>query len=93
VVDSFWRWGQPEVFSVDVATGCEHEQQRTQVRELLETLEPELEIPLVLRYFCDLDSREIGELLELSDSPVRSRLRAARKLLAAELIKAGYEHD
>jgi DNA-directed RNA polymerase specialized sigma24 family protein len=45
---------------------------------------------LVLRYFTGLDSREIGRILEMPDSTVRSRLRAARQRLALELRRAGY---
>jgi RNA polymerase sigma-70 factor (ECF subfamily) len=37
---------------------------------------------IVLRYFLELNSREIGELLEQPESTVRSRLRAARRQLA-----------
>jgi RNA polymerase sigma factor (sigma-70 family) len=75
------------------ADKCQTKEVQSLVRGLLETLDSDLKIPLVLRYFCDLDSRQIGELLEIPDSTVRSRLRAARQRLAAELTKAGYEHD
>jgi RNA polymerase sigma-70 factor (ECF subfamily) len=40
---------------------------------------------IVLRYFLELNSREIGELLEQPESTVRSRLRAARRQLADDL--------
>jgi RNA polymerase sigma-70 factor (ECF subfamily) len=41
---------------------------------------------VVLRYFCNFDSRQIGELLSLPDSTVRSRLAKARKQLARDLV-------
>lgn len=40
---------------------------------------------VVLRYFADLNSREIGEITNMPESTVRSRLRAARHKLALEL--------
>ena len=45
--------------------------------------------PLLLRYFCDLDATEIGQMLELKPSTVRSRLREARLKLADGLLKKG----
>ncbi len=44
---------------------------------------------LVLRYFCELDAPEIGELLEIPAPTVRSRLRRARLALAERLIAKG----
>ena len=68
-------------------------EQRALVRRSLDRLEPPLRLVLVLRYFAELDSKEIGRTLDLPDSTVRSRLRAARRRLASELKKAGYTHD
>jgi len=59
------------------------------VRESLQGLDETLLMPMVLRYFCDLNSREIGEILGLSPSTVRSRLREARMILAKQLVKRG----
>jgi RNA polymerase sigma factor (sigma-70 family) len=59
----------------------------------LDGLEPALRSVLVLRYFAELDSKEIGNILGLPDSTVRSRLRAARRKLAWELKRAGYRDD
>ena len=44
-------------------------------------------VPLVLRYFCNLSSQQIGETLELNPSTVRGRLRQGRIILAKELLK------
>jgi RNA polymerase sigma-70 factor (ECF subfamily) len=57
------------------------------VRRTLRELDGELATVLVLRYFCDFDSREIGEMLQLPPATVRSRLRAARKRLADGMSK------
>ena len=61
------------------------------VRETLQELDNTLLMPLVLRYFCDLNSKEVGELLELKPSTVRSRLQEGRMILAKRLIERGIE--
>jgi RNA polymerase sigma factor (sigma-70 family) len=61
------------------------------VRENLQKLDDSLLAPMVLRYFCDLNSKEVGEILALSPSTVRSRLREARMILAKQLLERGVE--
>ena len=61
------------------------------VRENLQKLDDSLMAPMVLRYFCDLNSKEVGEILALSPSTVRSRLREARMILAKGLLERGIE--
>jgi len=61
------------------------------VRENLQKLDDSLLVPMVLRYFCDLNSKEVGEILVLSPSAVRSRLREARMILAKQLLERGIE--
>ena len=61
------------------------------VRESLKKLDDSLLAPMVLRYFCDLNSKEIGEILDISPSTVRSRLREARMILAKGLLERGVE--
>jgi len=57
----------------------------------LAELNPNLLQVMVLRYFGELDSKEIGSVLELNASTVRSRLREARMVLAAKLRQRGIE--
>jgi RNA polymerase sigma factor (sigma-70 family) len=59
------------------------------VREGLQELNDALLAPMILRYFCDLNSTEIGKILALSPSAVRSRLREARMILAKKLLERG----
>jgi len=77
--------------------GPAHEVERLEsiqlVRQQLLSMDPQLHTVLVLRYFVQLDSKEIGAILDLSDSTVRGQLRRARLQLARQLISAGYEHD
>lgn len=59
------------------------------VQETLRQLDESLLCPLVLRYFCGLDSVQTGEILGLLPSTVRSRLRDGRMILATGLRKRG----
>jgi RNA polymerase sigma-70 factor (ECF subfamily) len=61
------------------------------MHKTLQEMDESLLAPMVLRYFCDMNSREIGEILTLSPLAVRSRLRKARMILAKRLIKRGVE--
>jgi RNA polymerase sigma-70 factor (ECF subfamily) len=61
------------------------------MRKTLQEMDESLLAPMVLRYFCDMNSREIGEILSLSPSNVRSRLRKARMNLAKRLVERGIE--
>jgi RNA polymerase sigma-70 factor (ECF subfamily) len=77
----------------DAADAAARDEERELVRRALDGLKPPLRSVLVLRYFAQLDSKEIGRILELPDSTVRSRLRAARRQLAAALKQMGYRDD
>ena len=55
------------------------------VRRALLEMDGEHAAVLTLRYFCEFDSREIGEMLQTPPATIRSRLRAARLLLARKL--------
>jgi len=61
------------------------------VRQNLKRLDETLLGPLVLRYFCRLNSNEIAKTLDLPASTVRGRLRDARMILAKRLQKRGLE--
>ena len=63
------------------------------VQSALEGLDQLDRAPLVLRYFHDMNSSQIAEILEIPDSTVRSRLRRARMKLATVLRKEGYDHE
>jgi RNA polymerase sigma-70 factor (ECF subfamily) len=82
----FGRQSQQE----DAAEIVGKDEEQALVHRALERLEPRLRSILVLRYFTGLDSGEIGRVLQLPDSTVRSHLRAAREKLALELRRAGY---
>ena len=59
------------------------------VRQSLQKMDESLLSPVILRYFCDLNSKEVGEILGLKASTVRSRLREGRMVLAKRLLERG----
>jgi RNA polymerase sigma factor (sigma-70 family) len=59
------------------------------VRQSLKKLDESLLGPVILRYFCDFNSKEVAEILGLNSSTVRSRLRQARMKLARQLLERG----
>jgi RNA polymerase sigma factor (sigma-70 family) len=61
------------------------------VRQTLSELDESLLTTMVLRYFCGLNSTEIGHILALSPSTVRSQLREGRTILAKRLMERGVE--
>jgi len=85
-----WKGDSAGGDAVDAASRLE---ERELVRRALDGLKPPLRSVLVLRYFAQLDSKEIGRILELPDSTVRSRLRTARRQLALALRQMGYRDD
>ena len=59
------------------------------VRAGLDEMDESLRMLLVLRYFCELNATQIGEMLEMPSGTVRSRLRDARLNLAERLKHKG----
>jgi len=83
---------QPELLPVSESGGGNLPEQaaltneaREEVRRLLDGLEPGYRIPIVLRYWYDMAYSEIAEVMEISESAVKSRLHRARRRLA-ELV-------
>ena len=55
------------------------------VQELLDELSPDYRLAVVLRYWYDYSYAEIAEMLETTESAIKSRLFRARQALAKEL--------
>ena len=55
----------------------------------LNEMDETLKVPLVMKYFCGLNSNQISEILELKSGTVRKRLFGARVILAEMLSKKG----
>ncbi|MFC4099336.1 sigma-70 family RNA polymerase sigma factor [Paenibacillus xanthanilyticus] len=65
------------------------------LREAVDRLEPQLRIVIILFYFQDMPVGRIGELLELSEGAVKTRLHRARKKLlhTLDIGEGGVEHE
>jgi RNA polymerase sigma-70 factor (ECF subfamily) len=55
------------------------------VQELLDQLSPDYRLAVVLRYWYDLSYAEIADMLDTTESAVKSRLFRARQALAKQL--------
>jgi RNA polymerase sigma-70 factor (ECF subfamily) len=75
---------------VDKAAGSE---EQCALWRALQQLSDELRNPIVLRYYCDLNSTDIGQILGMPAATVRGRLCEARRQLATALDKAGFHPD
>jgi RNA polymerase sigma-70 factor, ECF subfamily len=72
------------------AESLDRDEARELVRQSLESLPAETRTLLVLRYFAELNSAEIGKIFALPEATVRGRLSAARQKLAETLRRKGY---
>lgn len=59
------------------------------VHSMIDALPEELRVPLVLSSSDELNSREIGRILGLSEGTVRTRLQRARQLLRQKIAGHG----
>ena len=59
------------------------------IQEGLMALSDDYRTVLVLRHFADHSYRQIGEILEIPEKTVKSRLYTARQLLKERLIAQG----
>ena len=66
-----------------------HNEVTQAMRHCLDEMEESLKVPLVMKYFCDLNSSQISEILELKPGTVRKRLCQGRLILAEMLLKKG----
>jgi RNA polymerase sigma-70 factor, ECF subfamily len=65
------------------------EEERLMNRALMD-LTPDYRQVVILRHFLDFSHREIGELLQLPEKTVKSRLHTGRERLGVALQKHGY---
>jgi RNA polymerase sigma-70 factor (ECF subfamily) len=67
----------------------EGEQTRREIERALMGISPELRSVIVLRHFMHLSYQDMGEILELPEKTVKSRLYSARQLLRDQLLRRG----
>lgn len=81
LLDRLASWSSPP----QSATPAEDGERSAAVDAALDRLKPVEREVTVLRYFCELNSREIGEMLQMPEATVRSHLAKARRQLALDL--------
>jgi len=79
--------------ATEVVESIDRDEARIVVRHSLELLPAETRMLLVLRYYAELNSGEIGKIFDLPEATIRGRLRTARQKLAEELRERRYRHD
>ncbi len=60
-------------------------EQKTAIQGLLDQLNPEYRAAVVLRYWYDYSYSEIADILDTTESAIKSRLFRARQILAEKL--------
>jgi RNA polymerase sigma-70 factor, ECF subfamily len=75
------------------AESLSRDEERRQVHYALQSLDAGTRSLLVLRYFAEFDSTEIGRIMCMPEATVRGRLCKARQKLADRLRQAGYRHE
>ena len=70
-----------DIGTLDLDPGRMHHAATLDLRSAINRLEEPLRVAVVLRYYADLDSAEIGAALSVPPATVRTRLRRALELL------------
>jgi RNA polymerase sigma-70 factor (ECF subfamily) len=81
LVEGFAIWRGAEKHDAVV----EDQERTAEIDAALDRLKPTEREAIVLRYFCNLNSREISEVLAMPEATVRSHLAKARRQLARDL--------
>jgi RNA polymerase sigma-70 factor (ECF subfamily) len=68
---------------------AEGEQTTRAIADALARITPELRTVIVLRHYLHLSYQDMGEVLELPEKTVKSRLYSARQLLRDDLVAHG----
>lgn len=70
----------------DVLTSYGRDHQRLDIQEAVDRLDDAPRLVIHLFYYQDLTIKQISDILEISESAVRSRLHRAREMLAGSLL-------
>lgn len=73
--------------------GLSRREEQQRVRQLLAALEPTDRAAVVMYYWYDFSYEEIGQMLKLTLSAVKSRLHRARRLMAAKWLEEQPKHE
>ena len=66
-----------------------HNEETHAMRHCLNEMDESLKVPLVMKYFCDLNSNQISEILDIKPGTIRKRLCQGRVILAELLLNKG----
>jgi len=70
---------QPEAAAIQ-------QEKRDEVRKMLDHLPPEYRAAVILRYWYEFSYREIAEVMDTTESAIKSRLFRAREMLAQQAM-------
>jgi RNA polymerase sigma-70 factor (ECF subfamily) len=73
---------RPEETALEKESGAE-------VRDLLQELPPDYRLVITLRYWQDLSYAEIAQIVDTTESAVKSRLHRARRMMAQHILSQG----
>jgi RNA polymerase sigma-70 factor (ECF subfamily) len=83
------QWGQLEQSSPGPQKKAIRAEEVEAMMQCLCEMNESIQMPLVMKYFCELNSSEIGEILKLEPGAVRKRLYTGRIVLAEALLRKG----
>lgn len=66
--------------------------QDAMIHQMIDAMPEELRLPLVLSAFEELNSREIGRILNIPEGTVRTRLQRGRQVLRQKLASLQRSH-
>jgi RNA polymerase sigma-70 factor (ECF subfamily) len=89
VVEVLQKWTETKNAPLGPDKQAIHIEEIEAMRQCLSEMNESLQVPLVMKYFCELNSNEIGEILELKPGTVRKRLCKGRIILAETLLRKG----
>jgi RNA polymerase sigma-70 factor (ECF subfamily) len=65
-------------------------ERNAQLQRALSALKPDYRVVLILKYFVDLSYEQIGQILQIEVTKVKSRLFTGRQLMRDQLLRQGY---
>jgi RNA polymerase sigma-70 factor (ECF subfamily) len=83
------EWPRPRQKSLGPDEQLIHVEEVEATMRCLSEMDESTRMVLVMRYFCELKSNEIGQIMELEPGTVRKRLYKGRTVLAEALLNKG----
>jgi RNA polymerase sigma-70 factor (ECF subfamily) len=90
-LDDLPPWGQPAAGGNQPEATALQREMRDELHELLGKLSPDYRAVVILYYWYDLSYREIAEVLNMTESAIKSRLFRARRMMAEAALAGSKE--